>query len=811
MEKIVYSDVLNETELLRSLAKANYKTLGLRVLNAYDLALFISTKICFHKQGRYITNEEEDFIYFNLLNPSCFDDAKNVRMAINTFKDSGKGNTHIELEAYLDSNYQEKRDYILLAFKKYEQYKKENDLYDLYDYLYALKDHANNLNISLTYYEDLPYSPLAIDVFSLFFKLQKEQYSSLFDKKEPNIEIVKCFGKNNEQEYLLNSLYLKSIPLDNCTVVILNNNFLMGLLNRFNELDLPFTTSLGISFSHTNVGKFVNALKEMSDLDYGVDAYKNLFSSSFFKKENYLNDLVNEYDIADFIKYLGYLKQDFNSDIPFIDDALYQSDGRDLERTVNICSSIRKICDDINKDRSIYDFIEKNVVEDEYNFESLNILKKYYDYSIQYQLPFDVIIEPLLKASIGKHISRSGAIHICSLTQAFSIIREHAFILGLDSSFPGSPKENYLIYDEEYLKMDIEKYTSYSLVKEKESLMRLFINANSNVHLSYSFFNNIDNKSVNPSSIIFNLQNKGIKEFSYEDDILANNLYLIKLFNKGIIDTPNKNELTYDYDPNIVLSHIYKASSFGDFFLEDKKLGFILSNIFGLDIDEEEDTHEIISARDRGNIFHEIVRGFDKNKQIEEDKFINYGLSLFDDYLKIKPPVIEESAKKEREFFKRGLKNFYNQDPGNKCLYYEHSIFPSKILNIKFKGTFDRLEVDNAGHYILVDYKTGTTNHHINNDVITCMQGLIYSYLIEQDKKFKGIKIYKCEFRYPFINSSSYILYNEETKKALKEKILEFIKAVEEHKFSFDLSKQRYIDKYAGLISLMKELNKQDE
>ena len=57
----------------------------------------------------------------------------------------------------------------------------------------------------------------------------------------------------------------------------------------------------------------------------------------------------------------------------------------------------------------------------------------------------------------------------------FPSLREHVFILGLDSSFPGNPKENYLIYDEEYIKMDALDKTSTEIIKDKERLMKLLI------------------------------------------------------------------------------------------------------------------------------------------------------------------------------------------------------------------------------------------------------------------------------------------------------------------------------------------------
>ena len=55
---IIYSDTLNETEFLRTLAKLGVKTLGVRVMDSYDLSLFILSKLGKTKKGVYLNNED---------------------------------------------------------------------------------------------------------------------------------------------------------------------------------------------------------------------------------------------------------------------------------------------------------------------------------------------------------------------------------------------------------------------------------------------------------------------------------------------------------------------------------------------------------------------------------------------------------------------------------------------------------------------------------------------------------------------------------------------------------------------------------
>ena len=130
MEKIIYSDILNETELLRTLAKSNINSVGLRILNTYEVILYVYSKLCLRKSGMHINDEEQEYIYYKLLNPSCFADSKNVKDAINSFRDTGCGNTPEELTKFLDKSFKDKKDTIVDAFDKYQQHKIDNTLYD---------------------------------------------------------------------------------------------------------------------------------------------------------------------------------------------------------------------------------------------------------------------------------------------------------------------------------------------------------------------------------------------------------------------------------------------------------------------------------------------------------------------------------------------------------------------------------------------------------------------------------------------------------------------------------------------------------
>ena len=449
------------------------------------------------------------------------------------------------------------------------------------------------------------------------------------------------------------------------------------------------------------------------------------------------------------------------------------------------------------------DFIKDNVIDDGYSFEATTMLERYVALCNEYHIDIKDVIDELYSSNLSSHISSPGKIYITTLNGGFSSIRKHAFIMGLDASFPGSPKENYLIYDEEFIDMGMPSYTSEALVKEKEKMMNLFISSISDVYLSYSYFDNVDLKNKNPSSIISNKYDVSkIKQFNYVDDTLSNNHLLIGKYNKGYVSTVSDNHTPVAYDPDYLLSLVYSPSGFGTFFTEP--LSFALNNIYGLSTYDPDDPYEVIAANDKGTLFHNLVRWFDKNK-ISKSDFLKKGDIAFNNFLKKRPPIVPSSAKKEYDLFMDVLGKFYDAEEGNKPVKCEEKIQSTKIDGVNFKGTFDRLEQNGHGDYILVDYKTGRTVKHVEEDVVSCIQGLLYAVMIEKEYK---IKVSYCEFRYPFAgNTSVKITYDATNRKALKAKIDEFIAAV---KSGVPFGEEgSFIDKYKHLISLYKEAKRQ--
>ena len=233
----------------------------------------------------------------------------------------------------------------------------------------------------------------------------------------------------------------------------------------------------------------------------------------------------------------------------------------------------------------------------------------------------------------------------------------------------------------------------------------------------------------------------------------------------------------------------------------------MLSTILGIDIEEEDDPYIVIPRNELGTLIHSVFEKFQKDKS-SLNEILTKANHAFDNFLKMKPAMIPSSMIKQREDYLRLITNLYEMDPGNIHIKSEKYIKGS-IGGITFSGTADRLEKTKSGQYIIVDYKTGTKVTHIDDDPVTCIQGLIYAYLFEnyaKDFEMSNIKVDHIEFRYPENKNVISIQYNEETKIALLDLINQFVDTVKSGQLFKEIDKkgQKYIEKYSHLFSLMK-------
>ena len=121
----------------------------------------------------------------------------------------------------------------------------------------------------------------------------------------------------------------------------------------------------------------------------------------------------------------------------------------------------------------------------------------------------------------------------------------------------------------------------------------------------------------------------------------------------------------------------------------------------------------------------------------------------------------------------------YDMDPKREVVLKEEDLHAVHETGIKLHGYPDRVERLEDGSCWIVDFKTGYNITHITNDPDTCLQGIIYAYLMEK----KEYSVSGGEFRYFRKEDSVTFRYSEELKNSLYEKLTEFKTALENGDF----------------------------
>ena len=809
-ESILFCNQLNQTEFLRTLAKAGSDYHFLRVMKDKEIIDYILESKGVRVPGKCISEAEEAYIYFKLGIGKTFKDAKDIASSINHFRDSTLGDIKEELKNTLSDDFPLKKELLVHAYDSYISYKEENGLIDKYDLIKRIP--KGKLDVDLYYFNEFPISLVMKNLLDNACNMISKSIFELLPSKS-NIKMVRgCYGITNEIDYCLKEISENHIPLDDTQIVLIHSEDLIYVMDYINRYHINTTYRMGVPLLSTRPGALLKYLLDLEEGYFGVDSYRRLFLADSFEaskfKEFFTKDnIFKERDYKSFIQYAGWLRLDFKGTNIVYKDLYINKDTKENpigEALVYLDKELRK---------GLYSFIEKfyKNTGDSLDFEALSLIKntilEFDEYDISDKDRLDILSD-LLKKNVGGKLFKEGALNITTLENSFGSIRNNTFIIGLDSNFPGNPKENYLIFDEEFESIDNNKtYTSVSIIKQKENMLKSLLKVGNNIYITYPTYTITDLKSQNPSSLITKemLEFKDInkKPYGYLDSIFNGDRSMMECYmNNEALSIENENIDIKPYDINVLLNKEYSPSKIFEF-LNDNPLKFILENFYRVYIDDSDDPFNVIPANTKGDIIHNLMEGFQKDK-ISKEEFMDRANIAWENFIKMRPPLVMALEPKAREDFLDGVEKSYIQDPGNTFDSAEveyHHVFDN---GIKVGGRYDRLEKDKNGKFILVDYKTGKTSHHINNDPKSCIQGLLYAEIIEEER---GIQISRIEYRYPYVEVN-YIDNTIENKAYLYQELDEFKNKILSLNLHCENKDYDYQDKYLKLISLLKAVKR---
>ena len=122
------------------------------------------------------------------------------------------------------------------------------------------------------------------------------------------------------------------------------------------------------------------------------------------------------------------------------------------------------------------------------------------------------------------------------------------------------------------------------------------------------------------------------------------------------------------------------------------------------------------------------------------------------------------------------MKTAFGMEKHREIAVKEEDVETTHDCGIKIHGYPDRVEKLDDGSYIVVDFKTKRKVEHVEDDIDTCLQVIIYAYILEKEL---GMNIKRGEYRYLRTGDVVTCDYNDEIKDKLSDKLKEFKECLE--------------------------------
>ena len=428
-------------------------------------------------------------------------------------------------------------------------------------------------------------------------------------------------------------------------------------------------------------------------------------------------------------------------------------------------------------------------------------------------------IRDFLKKNICVQGSREGYIHVTDTDGAYCCLRDALYITGLwAGSFPGNAREDYLLTDDDLCQFGDK--ADYLLVDRKvldrqEKLMglvRMASRLGNDIHLSYPEIDTATLKEQNASSVLYDIYReetgeegsfegfeKQLKEVGYFEPELSS----ARIAGEAAVRLGN--EVTDAKLPDgeacllgSLLEAEYSPTDINTFFDCPKKFFYqVLLKLPGQDTDDE---LAVLTPREFGNLAHSLMERLGKECMSREE-FGRLADECFESFILVNPPLIPERIKYEKKEFIEALMTGFDTDPGREIYFSEKKLSAVSSCKVKLSGYPDRVE-KLGDKCLVVDFKTGSKADQQEDDPDSCLQVLLYAYMLEKN----GYEPVGGEYRYLKLGENVSCRFDEEMAAAVDERLGIFKEALDNGEFprACDADEKAKACKYCGYVGVCK-------
>lgn len=818
-ETIILAPGANAAELLKTMAQFGKNAFNFRIVNAAGLASLALQRSGIAVTKRLITVQEAASLIARFLpeldywKNSGYADAEQLASTLQAVRLLVTDNEQETVrEKTLQGDFTAKNDGVLAVYERYLAACEAQGLMDtvmLLRQALAIAEPLSDADIILL--KEYPCAPLEQALADRLAGHPCEAVSliSLFEKTPAPLKIesyTAAYGASNEVEDLIGTILENDLPLDRCTVAVTETRqYTQLILDLCRALEIPVTFGCGIPIANSLPAAFLKALSKWNTTGFhGIDALRELIFGGFFNVNALLERLGIEWNnLSDLIPAAGALRLSFDARSNAEKIAAYESTLP--EKQAETADLLRKFAAELEQGPVyLLQTYARIRMEDDAAMKIDRSALQVIGQSLRAYLSFapenaacdiEPIIPEILNKTVCSEQSAPGKLHVTNLGGCSSCLRENLFVLGLSADkFPGKPTENFIVLDDEYLRFSEDAPTSQNNIERKRTQLTdtllLASSLGCRIRLSYSDFNAADLKAANFSSVLFDLFRREhgdsvtvedltrcMKHTGYFDRALFADSGVGRQYKAGVKlrSTPApaaSQELQEVAEPD------FSPSAIETFFACPKQ--FYFGSVLHLPEPEEDDPFTVIDAAQYGNLAHEMMELYAKNPSMTESEFLSAGAKLFDRHLAQRPPIHEVDAAAERQGFSDMLSLAYEHARSARGIRPESSLCVTHTSGVRLNGRPDRLEQREDGTYTVVDYKTKRKISHVENDVKSCLQVMLYAYMAEQAK---GLNIASCEYRYLRLGKKVLCAYNEQTKAELDALLREFKEALDHGHF----------------------------
>ncbi len=829
-ERIVLAPGLNGNELTRSLALHGVNCIGLRICGAAELARLALMRSGVSIAEDFVSAREEAGIiaeavagepYFG---KASYSDIQEIASAVRRMRSLiASENEAQELERILSQGiFKEKNNALLQVYRKYKDILSQRNALDAVSLIRMAAGKSRVISAEFLTLKEYPLSPLETVLLDRISggMASETGIHELFGVPEGYVHIdsiKNCYGAPNEVESILEEIY-SGKQLDQCTVAVTDGVTYSQLFFDYALLyDIPVTFGCGIPIINSNPARLLALYyKWITGGFFGAAALNEMLAAKAFNRTKLFDQFPEREDSfswSTFFDVLGNLRltNDRETNRGRIEDfrrtvneeaALIGEESKDykgIQRKLSAIPCLEIVAKELALPAedfiSKYAYIRKSsdtnadqlvmmldIAASRAIYEELKVIR-----SSGADQNADDIIPNVLKLNVCAQRSESGKLHVTGIEGAFASIRENLYIAGLSASnFPGSPRENYLLLDED-LKLfgpGAEKLTADGrILRKREELLTLAHLASalgSKISVSYAGLNVSELKKDNPSSLIFELfreehggaatsgeLEQEIRKVDYFEPAISVSRLVGSAYTKG-------QRIRSGVPTNVQgtpvpwnLEKAWSPTALDSFFGCPRQ--FMLKYILGIPEPEDYDPFEIISAMDTGTLAHSLMEALG-GEALDAAAFREKSEEYFDRFLKEHPPLIAENVPAVREQFLEMMETAYEMDPHREVALEEEDIYCTHESGVKIHGFPDRVEKLDDGTYLVVDFKSGRSVRHMQDDIGTCLQVIVYAYLMEQ----KGFHISGGEYRYIRLGETVTCRFDDDMKGQLSERLMLF-------------------------------------